>query len=291
MKVLVTGCTGAIGSVLADQLIEQGHTVVGIDNFSSDNKNPVPNKVEFRQCDIRTIDPLLFEGVEVVFHLAALTKLVPSFSRPLEYHDVNVNGTLNILRLAKTAGVRRVVFASSSAVYGHRETMVESETLLPMPANPYGTTKLIGEEYMKMYERSFELDTVSLRYFNVFAAKENPESELACVVTKFLHQKAKGKPMTITGGGNQRFSFVHVNDAVAATITAGTSRRKMCGETINIGGHGNISINEVAKMIGGPTKYIDARMGDTRETNADIHKAFGYLGWEPTITLEEYLHV
>jgi len=290
MKVLVTGVAGAIGSVLADKLIEQGHEVNGIDNFFAGNPKNVNEKVNFTQCDVRAMPPSVFEGVEVVFHLAALTKLEPSLANPIEYHDVNVSATICLLKLAKEHGINRFVFASSSAVYGHRENSPEDETLMPMPINPYGTTKLIGEEYLKCWTRSFELDTVSLRFFNVFGARENEESEYACLITKFFKLKREGKPLTICGNGNQRFDFVYVGDVVDAIIKAGFANRRMCGETINIGTGVNHSINEIAKMIGGDTEWIATRPSDVTWTLADNSKAFAYLGWEPTIKLEDYIN-
>ena len=289
MKLLITGVAGAIGSILADVLINQGHKVTGIDNLSSGNLKNINPKINFIKRDIREISSKTLNNIDVVFHLAALTKLTPSIIHPIDYHDVNVNGTINLLGLARLNRVKRVVFASSGAVYGHRKNVVEEETMMPMPINPYSTTKLIGEEYMKCWSKCFNLDTVSLRFFNVYGARENYNSEYICLIAKFFKQKKRGNPLTICGNGEQRYDFIDVRDVVDAIIKAGLSTKPMCGESINIGTGKNYSINEISKMIGGEIKFIPNREGDVNWSLANNYKAFKYLNWKPKYKLEDYI--
>jgi len=287
-KVLVTGVAGFIGSNLADRLVKLGYEVIGVDNLSRGRRENINPKVKFYELDIRNKNIWgIMGGVDTVFHLAALARIQPSITDPLEYHDNNVNGTLNILNAAANVGVRRIVYSSSSSVYGNQKKMPEVETMLPNPLHPYGATKLIGEYYMKVWANCYKIDTVSLRYFNVYGPRQVTEGAYATVIGIFLKQKSNGNPMTIVGDGEQRRSFAYVDDVVEANIRAMTTKRKLNGEVINVGYPKSYSINEVANIIGGDKIHVKPRLFEVRETLPDIKRAYTCLAWKPKIDLRE----
>lgn len=289
-KCLVTGGSGFIGSNLVDELIKRGHTVLIIDNLSTGKMENVNSKAFFYKEDIRDFDKIapLFSGIDYVFHLAALARVQPSIENPILYNDVNVNGTLNVFQAAKIAGVKKVVFSSSSSVYGNQEQMPLKENMPANPISPYALHKYIGEEYTKLYNEIYGLQTVSLRYFNVYGNRQPLEGAYCLVMGIFANQKLRGESLTITGTGENRRDFTSVVDVVRANILAAESDKVGKGEVINIGRGNNYSVNDLAKMIGGPTKNIEARM-EPKETLADNSLAKELLGWVPTVELPEWM--
>lgn len=300
MKILVTGGAGFIGSHLVDELIERKHQVIVIDNLSTGKKENINPKAQFFKKDIRNLKDILplFKGMDFVFHLAALPRVQYSIENPVETYDNNVNGTLNVLEAARRTkvkpvrksglsnGVKRVIYASSSSIYGNQKKYPFKEEMRPDPLSPYACQKYIGELLCQMYSRLYGLETVCLRYFNAYGPRASTEGAYALVTAIFLKLKKENKPLTITGDGKQSRDFTHVYDIVRANILASKSKKVGKGETINIGSGKNYTINQVAKFFGGPIKYIAPRI-EPRKTLADISKAKKLLGWQPKIKFEE----
>ncbi len=289
-KIVVTGGAGFIGSNLVDALIEKGANVHVIDNFSGGKKENVNKKATLHVVDIRNLDEILpiIKNAEYVFHLAALPRVQYSIKYPVETNDVNVNGTLNVLIASQQERVKRVIYSASSSAYGDQKEMPLRETMVANPKSPYGLQKYIGELYCKVWNIVHNLETVSLRYFNVYGNRQNPDGAYALVIGKFLKQKVEGKPMTICGDGNNTRDFTNVKDVVRANILVAESNNVGAGEVINIGAGNNYSVNNVAKLIGGEVEYIEARL-EPVNTLADFTLAKKLIGWEPSITLEQGL--
>ena len=225
MKYLVTGGAGFIGSNIVDALVEAAHQVVVLDDLSSghkENLSSVWKKIEFVEGDIRNLETCLkaVEGCDGIFHEAALVSVPDSINRPRDNHDINITGTLNILEAARQQGVKRVVFASSAAIYGDNPELPKRENMLPEPKSPYALAKLTGEYYLKVYAECFGLETVALRYFNVFGPRQDPSSMYSGVISIFAERVAKGLPVTIYGDGKQTRDFVNVADVVQANLLA-----------------------------------------------------------------------
>ena len=288
IKSIVTGGAGFIGSHLADALIREGHEVHIIDNLSNGNIENVNSKAFFHLADITVLKQLLpvFEKVDYVFHLAALPRVQYSIAHPGNSHIANVNGTLNVLLAAKHCGVKRVIFASSSSVYGDQNTSWLREDMVPNPQSPYGLQKYMGELLCKQWSMVYGLGTVSLRYFNVYGPRNPGEGDYALVIPKFLNQHHAGKPLTVTGDGRQTRDFTQIDDVVNANILACFSNQVGNGEVLNIGGGEVWTINKVAELIGGRIKYIAPRR-EPRDTLADNSLAEVLLGWTPHVFLEE----
>lgn len=287
MKVIVTGGAGFIGSHLADALLERGFEVHSIDVKTEDGISYANPAVKYHRVDIRNYDSLLsiFRGAKYVFHTAALPRVQPSIQDPRTTHDVNVNGTLNALLAAREAGVKRVIYSSSSSVYGNQETLPLREDMEPRPLSPYGLQKYIGELKCRLFSQVYGLETVSLRYFNVYGPRAPTEGDYALVIGRFIEQRRRGEPLTIVPDGTQSRDFTHVRDVVSANLLAAESDKVGRGEVINIGGGRNWSVNEVADLIGGPRIFIEPRL-EPKHTLADITKAREFLGWEPEISFE-----
>ena len=287
MKYLVTGGAGFIGSNLTDALIAKGHDVLVLDNLSTGKKENVNQKATFINTDIRHLEQIKphFAGMDGVFHIAALPRVQLSIENPAETNEVNVNGTLNVLIAAKNAKVKRVVYSASSSAYGDAKTMPLDEEMKPNPLSPYGLQKYIGEEYCGLFWLLYGMQTVSLRYFNVYGPRMAGEGVYLTVIKNFLMQKAQGKPMTITGDGEQTRDFTHVRDVVRANILAMESTNVGKGEVINIGAGKNYSMNQIAAFIGGPSVHIAPRV-EPKHTLADNAKAKKLLGWQPQESLE-----
>lgn len=290
-KCLVTGGAGFIGSHVVDALIAAGHAVYVIDNLSTGQKANIHPRATLYKADITSYTAIenFFEGMDVVFHLAALARIQPSIVDPLPSHAANVTGTLNVLQAARTHKVPKVIYSASSSVYGDQEMLPLHEDMTPCPKNPYAMQKLIGEQYCKLFSALYGVSTVCLRYFNVYGPRQLVDGPYATVVGIFLAQKAAGIPLTIVGTGEKRRDFTHVKDVVRANIAAWESAASG-GEIINIGTGENFSINEVAALIGGPTVHIDDRSGESFETRADIRKAQRTLGWSPSSTFTEEIN-
>ena len=287
-KVIVTGGAGFIGSNLADALVELGYDVHVVDNLVAGNREHVNNESTLHIIDIENLEDLkkVFSGAEYVFHLAALPRVQYSIEYPLETHKTNVNGTHNVLIAAKECGVKRVIYAASSSFYGDQEIMPLHEEMSPRPKSPYALHKYIGEIYCKMWSELHNLETVSLRYFNVYGPRQSGEGAYALVIARFLKQKSEGLPFTITGDGEQTRDYTHVRDIVRANILAMESKNVGKGEVINIGTGKNVSVNTIAKMIGGEFTYVAPRI-EPKHTLADNRKAKELLGWYSTVTIED----
>ena len=287
MKCIVTGGAGFIGSHVADALIEAGHDVVVIDNLLLGKKEFVNERAEFHELDIREFAGIrpVFDGADVVFHLAAEPRLPLSIEDPIGTHDVNVTGTLNVLEAARQAGVKKVIFSSTCAVYGNCEHMPLTEQTLTSPESPYGLHKLMGEEYCKLYSKLFGVQTVCLRYFNVFGPRKLAEGGYPMVIPIFLQLQKEGKALPIFGDGNNTRDYVHVSDVAKANIAAWESE-VLDGRAINIGQGRQTSVNEIADLIGGEHENLPERKGEMRAAEADISLAKKLLGWEPIVNLE-----
>jgi UDP-glucose 4-epimerase len=287
-KIIVTGGAGFIGSHIVDALIDEGHEVHVVDNMSAGKKENINHKAIFHQVDIREKDKLIpiFENTEYVFHEAAMPRVQYSIENPIETNDNNVNGLLNVLEACRLNKVKRLIFASSSSIYGDPNVLPTKEETEINPMSPYATHKYIGETYLKLYAKIYGLETVSLRYFNVYGPRLNPEGAYPLVIGYFIKLIRENKPLTITGDGEQTRDFVHVKDVVNSNILAMKGDKVGKGEVINIGGGIRYSINRIAELIGGEIKYISPRV-EPHDTMADISKAKEFLGWEPGVDLED----
>lgn len=297
MNTLVTGGAGFIGSHLVEALVKRGDRVRIVDNLSAGalkNLKTVSSRVEFIRGDIRseTVLRRAVRGVEVIFHQAALRSVPKSVDNPAAYHDVNVTATFHLLRFAKEAGVRRVVYASSSSVYGDHTPLPQSERLQPKPQSPYAASKLAMEIYCRMFTRLYGLETVGLRYFNVFGPRQSLENKYAVVVPKFITALLAGEQPPIHGDGRQTRDFTYVANVVQANLRAAVSRRGT-GEVFNIASGRRHSVRELAQRIreilGVPIqpKFIEKRPGDVRHTWANIRRAKSLLGYRVVVPFEE----
>ncbi|WP_421117897.1 SDR family oxidoreductase [Aquihabitans daechungensis] len=298
MLTLVTGGAGFIGSNLADELIAQGHEVRILDDLSTGFAENLPADALFFEgdlCDEELVAEAM-DGVEVVFHQGARGSVAKSIETPLVTDLSNVHGTVTVLEAARHAGVRRVVAASSSSIYGGvapRPTL-ESEPLTPK--SPYAVTKMAGEHYLRVYWELFGLETVALRYFNVYGPRQDPESAYAAVIPKFIAALRTGEPPVIHGDGAQSRDFAYIDDVVAANLAAASAPAERCaGKAYNVAGGSERSLLEMLEILGGilsvdiePT-HVDPRPGDVRHSFADTSAARTDLGWAPTLDFAEGL--
>lgn len=306
MKYLVTGGAGFIGSHIVEYLVNQGHQVRVLDNLSSgkiQNLSSVINQIEFIEGDIRDQEACekACRGMDYVFHEAALGSVPLSIDDPITNNDVNIRGTLNVLLAAKTGQVKRVVYASSSAVYGDSPKLPKIEDMAIEPLSPYALSKYAGEAYMKLFSDLYGLETVSLRYFNVFGPRQDPNSHYAAVIPKFVSLLVQEKSPVIFGDGEQTRDFAYVADVVHANMLAMSSDKKACGKTYNIACNKKITINDLFKTIRefvaeqkpqakniNPI-YEAPRLGDIRDSRADISLAQSLLNFEPRIEVRDGL--
>jgi len=297
-KVLVTGGAGFIGSNLVRALVERGDAVRVLDNFSTGNRaNLAGLEIEVVEGELRSYERVhnAVRGVEVVYHLGALGSVPRSVQDPLTSSAVNVEGTLNVLLAARDEGIRRVVFSSSSSIYGSARTTPTPETEAPDPVSPYGVAKLAAERYCVSFSRVYHsFESVVLRYFQVFGPRQNPFSQYAAVVPLFVTALSGGQPITIFGDGEQSRDFTYVDNVVEATITAAEAAGAS-GRIFNIASGAPATVNHVAETIGRILdKQVERRLapprpGDIRDSAADITAARETLGWEPRVTLEDGL--
>jgi UDP-glucose 4-epimerase len=288
-KALVTGGAGFIGSNLVDRLINDGIEVVILDDLSTGKKENIHSKAKWFNVSLQNLDSdSYFQGVDVVFHLAALARVQPSIEDPISFDTVNVGGTLKVLHYAYKAGVKRVVYSASSSCYGDTEIFPTPETASTNPLSPYGLQKFIGEQYCKMFSEVYGLDTCSLRYFNIYGEKMSLDGAYCLAIGIFAKQMLEGKPLTITNDGNQKRDFTYVGDVVEANILAATHKNKLNGESFNIGNGNNFSINELADMLGGKKTYGEKRL-EPFQTLADNSKAKKILNWEPKGNLPNWV--
>ena len=293
MKYVVVGGAGFIGSNIVDKLVEQNHEVVIIDNLSTGKMENVNPKASIEYLDISNTKecPSMVEimsGADSVFLLAAKARVQPSIENPVEYEMNNTIGTLNVLKCASDAGVRRVVYSASSSAYGNTEKLPSVESDPVNPLSPYGAQKYYGEVMCKMFSEVYGLETVSLRYFNIYGERQNVGGAYAMVIGIFVDQLLNGKPMTIRGDGEQRRDFTYVGDVVNANILASQSENVGNGEVINIGNGDNRSINDIADMIGGDRVNVDPVI-EPKATLANNSKAEELLGWKPTQNIEDWI--
>ena len=299
MKALVIGGAGFIGSHIVERLAREGHSVRAFDNLSTgkrENLGAVAGDVELVVADVRHFERLRQEmrGCDVVFHQAAIVSVPYSVEHPDETLEVNLRGTLNVLQAAKAAGVKRVVMASSAAVYGEDPELPKRETMLPSPISPYGLEKLASEHYLSIWTKLFGVESVALRYFNVFGPRQDPSSAYSGVISIFVDRILRGAPITIFGDGEQFRDFVYVANVVEANLLA-ASRPEASGRVYNVGCGKRTSLNELATILGRicerevKPSHAPPRAGDIRESLADIGRARAELGYEPRIGVEEGL--
>jgi UDP-glucose 4-epimerase len=298
---LVTGGGGFVGSNLTIALVEQGHRVKILDNFSTgslENLQPVLKDIEVLEGELRNLSDVrrAVAGVEVVFHQGALPSVPRSVADPLTASEVNINGTLNIFQASRDAGVRRVVYASSSSVYGVDDVLPKVESMSPRPMSPYAATKLAGELFGRIFYELYNLETVGLRYFNVFGPRQNPKSEYAAVIPRFIEALLKGTPPVIYGDGEQSRDFTFIDDVVQANLLSWRAEG-VAGEVINIAGGNRITINgllsALKKITGSKVEaiYTEKRPGDVKHSMASIEKASHLLGFFPKTSIERGLRL
>jgi len=293
MKYTVTGGAGFIGSNLVDLLIEENHEVIVIDNFSSgkkENCNPKAQYFEFDISDSSNFENLkkILLGSNGVFHLAALPRVQESIDNPLHFEKNNTLSTINILKACADSNVKRLVYSASSSAYGNTIQLPSKEDDPINPISPYAMQKYYGEVACKMFAQVYGIETVSLRYFNVYGERQSLEGAYALVMCVFARQRLNNEPLTIRGDGEQRRDFTHVKDIARANILAMHSDKVGNGEVINIGNNDNRSVNQIAAMIGGPSINVDPVV-EPRETLADNSKALKLLGWKPSIVIENWV--
>lgn len=282
-KVVVTGGAGFIGSHLVDALIKKGHEVIVVDDLSGGRIENINKKAKFIEKNV--MDDLSEVGeADYIFHLAAVPRVPYSVEHPLETHLTNVDGTLNVLDYARRIKAKKVIFASSSSVYGDQELPLK-EDATRKPVSPYALHKTIGEQYMDLYDELYELPTVSLRFFNVYGPRCDPNSEYSLVIGKFIKMKNEGKKLTIYGDGEQSRDFTYVSDIVNGLMDA--MKKDVHHEIINLCNGKNITINKIAELIGGDKEYLPPRIGDVLHTLGDNSKAKYLLGWKPVIDIGE----
>jgi len=296
---LVTGGAGFIGSHLVERLVSEGESVRVLDNFSSgkrENIAPFASRIELIEADIRCLDDCrrACAGVEVVFHEAAVPSVPKSVADPQTSHQANVDGTFHVLLAARDAGCRRVVYAASSSAYGDLPDLPKYETACPAPLSPYAVAKLSGEHYLRAFFTCYGLETISLRYFNVFGPRQDPQSQYAAAIPAFVSAILKDEPPTIFGDGEQTRDFTHIDNVVHANMLAARASRTQ-GEVVNIACGENISVNQIIRQINRllgkniEPRYVDPRPGDVKHSLAAIDRAREVLGYEPILQFEEGL--
>jgi UDP-glucose 4-epimerase len=301
IRYLVTGCAGFIGSWITETLVERGETVRGLDNFETgrrENLRHLAGKFEFVECDLRDADGVAraCNGIDFVFHQGALPSVPRSVKDPRTSHTANIDGTFNLLEGARAAGVKRIVYAASSSAYGNQPGFPRVETMFPMPIAPYPVQKLAGEFYMKSYWQVYGLETVCLRYFNIFGPRQDPESPYSGIMAKFALQMLRGDPPTINGDGEQGRDFTYVGNAVSANLLAiDAPAEKVAGRLFNVACGERHTVNKTYKILAGlidfkePPIYAPPRTGDIHNSLADISAAREAFGYEPNIGFEEGL--
>ncbi len=290
MKTLVTGGAGFIGSHVIDRLIDAGHTVTIIDNFSTgrpDNVAHVADRITTIEADIAAPGSWVraFEGADWVIHLAALADIVPSIQNPDGYFRANVDGTFNVLQAARAAGVKRFVYAASSSCYGIPDSYPTAETAEMRPQYPYALTKRLGEELVMHWAQVYDIPAVSLRFFNVYGPRSRTSGTYGAMFGVFLAQKLAQQPFTVVGDGTQTRDFTYVTDIAEAVYAAAASQ--VSGEIMNVGSGATVSVNRVVELLGGEVTYVPKRPGEPDQTFADISKVRALLGWSPKVGIEE----
>lgn len=289
---IVTGGAGFIGSHLVDRLVEAGHRVIIIDNLCNGQLRNIEHlkdnpQVRLEVADINDFERIapLFEGVDQVYHLAALADIVPSIQQPVDYHRANVDGTISVLEAARKAGIKRFVYAASSSCYGIPDSYPTAEDADIRPMYPYALTKYLGEWYVMHWAQTYSMSAVALRLFNVYGTRSRTNGAYGAVFGVFLAQKLAGKPFTVIGDGTQTRDFTYVTDVADAFYTAGQS--DVSGTYMNMGSCGTYSVNNLVGLLGGEITYIPKRPGEPDCTFADTKRIEALLGWKPKVSFED----
>jgi len=299
--VLVTGAAGFIGSHLVDALLARGENVRGLDNFATgcrQNLAAVLDRIQFTEASLLDRDALIdaVDGVDVIFHQAALPSVPRSVKDPRSAHQANINGTFELLEAARAARVKRIIYAASSSAYGNQPGFPRVETMMPMPIAPYPVQKLAGELYMKSYAQVYGMETVCLRYFNIFGPRQVPDSQYSGVMAKFILQLLRDERPTIFGDGEQARDFTYVENVVQANLRASeASAEQVAGRVFNVACGQRHSLNETYRMIAAMLQsdlqplYGPERAGDVKHSHASIDAAREAFGYEPSVCFEEGL--
>jgi nucleoside-diphosphate-sugar epimerase len=297
---LITGIAGFIGSSLARAILAQGDKVRGIDNFSTGqrpNLEEILHRIEFREADLLDLDAMKHacQGVDYVLHQAAIPSVPKSVLDPLGSNQANIDGTVHVLIAARDAKVKRVVYAASSSAYGDTPTLPKHEEMMPNPISPYAVAKLASEYYMTSFFRCYGLETVCLRYFNIFGPRQDPASPYSGVLAKFITNMLNGEQPTIFGDGSQSRDFTYIDNTVSANLLACKAPAQAVGQVFNVATGHRIDLNETFNMLKkitgykGDVKYGPERAGDVKHSLADISKAEKHLGYRPSVYFEEGL--
>ncbi len=298
---LITGIGGFIGSSLARALLSSGEQVRGVDNFSTgkrENIAEILDRIDFREADIGDLDAMhkACAGVDFVLHQAAIPSVPKSVQDPLGSNRANVDGTVNVLVAARDAQVTRVIYAASSSAYGDTPTLPKNEAMSPDPISPYAVAKLASERYMISFSRCYQLETVSLRYFNIFGPRQDPSSPYSGVLARFIMQMLRGEQPTIFGDGETSRDFTYIDNAVEANLLACKApANQAAGQVFNVATGTRITLNQAFKSLQGMTaysgqpRYEPERKGDIKHSLADISKAQAGLGYNPKVNFEEGL--
>jgi UDP-glucose 4-epimerase len=298
---LISGVAGFIGSSLAHALLAKGESVRGVDNFATgkrENIADISNRIDFREADLLDLKAMqqACEGIDYVLHQAAIPSVPKSVLDPLGSNRANVDGTVNLLVAARDAKVKRVVYAASSSAYGDTPTLPKHERMTPDPISPYAVAKLASEHYMISFYRCYGLETVALRYFNIFGPRQDPSSQYSGVLAKFIPQMLRGEQPTIFGDGEQSRDFTYIDNAVQANLLACVApAEQAAGQVFNIATGHRVTLNEMVRLLQGLTsysgqpKYGAERGGDIKHSLADISKAEARLGYKPAVNFEEGL--
>jgi nucleoside-diphosphate-sugar epimerase len=293
-RICITGGSGFIGSNIA-QVLSKKNDVIVIDNLLTGHHSNLDNiECKFIEGSVNEVEKLrhAFLGVDYVLHQAALPSVPRSVEDPMPSNMNNIEGTLNVLMMARKCKVKKVVFASSSSIYGDTPTLPKVETMVPDPQSPYAVTKMAAEQYCRVFWKNYKLPTAALRYFNVFGPRQDPNSQYAAVIPKFIHLARAGKKLEVYGDGEQTRDFTFVMDVVQANLKAAVDTEAN-GEVFNIARQERISLNDLAKMIfgqlgkKGEIDYLPERAGDIKHSLADITKARSLLGYQPEYTIEQ----
>ncbi|GAB6039348.1 SDR family oxidoreductase [Endothiovibrio diazotrophicus] len=291
MKALVTGGAGFIGSHIVERLLNEGHEVVVLDNYSTGRFENVAHLADNSALQVHQIDindPAirpLFEGVSWVFHMAALADIVPSIQQPVPYHRANVDGTVSVLEAARAAGVKRFIYAASSSCYGIPDVYPTPESSEMRPQYPYALAKMLGEQCVMHWSQVYGLPAVSLRMFNVYGPRSRTSGTYGAVFGVFLAQKLAGEPFTVVGDGTQTRDFTFVSDVVEAFVRAAQS--DLSGEIMNVGSDNTYSVNRLVELLGGEVVHIPKRPGEPDCTFADVRRIHSLLDWRANVPFEE----